>query len=34
VPFTVIFYCGFDGVLGEDGAVYFNWGEGEVFCDI
>jgi hypothetical protein len=33
MSFTVIFYRGFDGIFGEDGAVNFNWGEGEVFGD-
>jgi hypothetical protein len=33
VPFTIIFYCGFDGVLGKDRAMDFDWREGEVFCD-
>jgi hypothetical protein len=33
MPLFIIFYCGFDGVFCEDRAVYFDWGEGEVFCD-
>jgi hypothetical protein len=31
--FSIIFYCGFDGIFGKNGAVDFNWGEGEVFGD-
>jgi hypothetical protein len=30
----VIFYRGFDGVFGKDGAVDFDWWETEFFCDL
>jgi hypothetical protein len=33
VPVTVICYCGFDGVFGEDTTMDFDWWEGEVFGD-
>jgi hypothetical protein len=33
VPLFVIFYCGFDGVFGEDATVDFDWGEAEFVCD-
>jgi hypothetical protein len=29
ISLSIIFYCGFDGVFGEDTAVDFDWGEAE-----
>jgi hypothetical protein len=31
---AIICYSGFDGILGQDGAVDFDWGESKFFSNL